>query len=54
MGAELRREMNRYIHYYNHSRYQWGLKKMALVQYKSHLLSTAFLWKALSVINVRS
>ncbi|MCM3634998.1 IS3 family transposase, partial [Paenibacillus camelliae] len=27
--------------YYNHYRYQWGLKKMTPVQYRNHLLKTA-------------
>lgn len=39
--AELQREINRYIRYYNHHRYQWGLKKMTPVQYRNHLLSVA-------------
>ncbi|WP_255314503.1 IS3 family transposase [Bacillus sp. FJAT-26390] len=39
--AELQREINRYIHYYNHHRYQWGLKKMTPVQYRNHLLRVA-------------
>jgi putative transposase len=32
--AEVQREVNRYIRYYNHYRYQWGLKKMTPVQYE--------------------
>lgn len=39
--AEVEREINRYIRYYNHHRYQWGLKKMTPVQYRNHLLSVA-------------
>ncbi|WNR43686.1 IS3 family transposase [Paenibacillus roseipurpureus] len=39
--VELQREVNRYVHYYNHHRYQWGLKKMTPVQYRNHLLSAA-------------
>lgn len=39
--AELKREINRYIRYYNHYRYQWGRKKMTPVQYRNHLLRTA-------------
>ncbi|UUZ90140.1 IS3 family transposase [Paenibacillus sp. P25] len=39
--AELEREIKRYIRYYNHYRYQWGLKKMTPVQYRNHLLSAA-------------
>jgi len=38
---ELKQEVDRYIHYYNHHRYQWGLKKMTPVQYRNHLLSVA-------------
>ncbi|MFB9331169.1 IS3 family transposase, partial [Paenibacillus aurantiacus] len=33
--TELEREVNRYINYYNHYRYQWGLKKMTPVQYRN-------------------
>lgn len=39
--AEVQREINRYIRFYNHHRYQWGRKKMTPVQYRNHLLSTA-------------
>ncbi|ULO06031.1 IS3 family transposase [Paenibacillus sp. 19GGS1-52] len=35
---ELQFEIDRYIRYYNHHRYQWGLKKMTPVQYRNHLL----------------
>ncbi|WP_336776991.1 IS3 family transposase [Paenibacillus sp. MMO-58] len=38
---ELKQKIDRYIHYYNHYRYQWGLKKMTPVQYRNHLLSAA-------------
>ncbi|WP_138752134.1 IS3 family transposase [Paenibacillus sinopodophylli] len=38
---ELQDEIDRYIRYYNHHRYQWGLKKMTPVQYRNHLLSAA-------------
>ncbi|WP_040951678.1 IS3 family transposase [Gorillibacterium massiliense] len=38
---ELKQEIDRYIHYYNNHRYQWGLKKMTPVQYRNHLLSVA-------------
>lgn len=38
---ELKREIDRYIHYYNNYRYQWGLKKMTPVQYRNHLLLSA-------------
>jgi putative transposase len=38
---ELRREIDRYITYYNHHRYQWTLKKMTPVQYRDHLLQAA-------------
>lgn len=30
--AELEREINRYIRYYNHHRYQWKQKRMTPVQ----------------------
>ncbi|MBD0384899.1 IS3 family transposase [Paenibacillus sedimenti] len=39
--AELQCEIDRYIHYYNNHRYQWGLKKMIPVQYRNHLLLAA-------------
>lgn len=38
---ELKHEIDRYIYYYNHHRYQWGLKKMTPVQYRNHLLLAA-------------
>ena len=38
---ELTHEIERYIHYYNNYRYQWGRKKMTPVQYRNHLLSVA-------------
>lgn len=38
---ELQSEIDRYIKYYNHHRYQWGLKKMTPVQYRNHLLSAS-------------
>lgn len=38
---ELRREIDNYIIYYNHHRYQWNLKKMTPVQYRNHLLQAA-------------
>jgi len=38
---ELQDLIDRYITYYNHHRYQWGLKKMTPVQYRNHLLSAA-------------
>lgn len=38
---ELQDQIDRYIKYYNHHRYQWGLKKMTPVQYRDHLLSAA-------------
>ncbi|WP_436449189.1 IS3 family transposase [Paenibacillus sp. BT-177] len=34
---ELRREIDDYMTYYNHYRYQWNLKKMTPVQYRDHL-----------------
>ncbi|RFU62719.1 IS3 family transposase [Peribacillus saganii] len=38
---ELKREVKRYMTYYNHYRYQWKLKRMTPVQYRDHLLKTA-------------
>ncbi len=38
---ELQREINKYIHHYNQTRYQWNLKKMTPVQYRNHLLQVA-------------
>jgi len=32
-------KINEYMQYYNHQRYQWGLKKMTPVQYRDHLLA---------------
>lgn len=40
--AEVRHAVDRYMHYYNNHRYQWGLKKMTPVQYRNHLLHTLF------------
>ena len=37
---ELTIKVNEYMQYYNHNRYQWGLKKMTPVQYRDHLLAT--------------
>lgn len=37
--GDLRRVVNAYMKDYNHKRYQWGLKKMTPVQYRSHLLA---------------
>jgi putative transposase len=39
--AQVRQEIDRYIHYYNQPRYHWGLKKMTPVQYRNHLLHAA-------------
>lgn len=36
---ELTIKVNEYMQYYNHNRYQWGLKKMTPVQYRDHLLA---------------
>ena len=36
---EVKREISRYMNYYNNHRYQWNLKKMTPVQYRNHLLS---------------
>lgn len=38
---ELKKEIKRYIMYYNNYRYQWNLKKMTPVQYRNHLLNVA-------------
>lgn len=38
---ELKREIQQYMIYYNHYRYQWNLKRMTPVQYRNHLLKTA-------------
>lgn len=35
---ELKREIQNYMTYYNHYRYQWNLKKMTPVEYRDHLL----------------
>ena len=35
---ELIVKVNEYMQYYNHSRYQWELKKMTPVMYRNHLL----------------
>lgn len=37
---ELTIKVDEYMRYYNHNRYQWGLKKMTPVQYRNHLLTT--------------
>lgn len=36
---ELVVKVNEYMQYYNHNRYQWGLKKMTPVEYRNHLLA---------------
>lgn len=36
---DLATKVNEYMQYYNHNRYQWGLKKMTPVQYRNHLLA---------------
>ncbi len=38
---EVKREIERYMKYYNNNRYQWNLKKMTPVQYRNHLLSAS-------------
>ncbi len=35
---ELQFEIDKYIEYCNNYRYQWNLKKMSPVQYRTHLL----------------
>jgi putative transposase len=37
---ELKEMIGKYMHYYNHKRYQWDIKKMAPVEYRNHLLQT--------------
>lgn len=37
---EVKKEMKRFIDYYNNDRYQWDLKKMTPVEYRNHLLVT--------------
>lgn len=37
--VELKKEIKKYMIYYNRFRYQWGLKKMTPVQYRNHLLN---------------
>ncbi|MFS0865694.1 IS3 family transposase [Fredinandcohnia sp. 179-A 10B2 NHS] len=39
--GELQQEIDEYIRHYNHTRYQWNLKKMTPVQYRNHLLQVA-------------
>lgn len=36
---EVKKEISKYMNYYNNYRYQWDLKKMTPVQYRNHLLS---------------
>jgi transposase InsO family protein len=36
---QLKREIKRYMTYYNNYRYQWNLKKMTPVEYRNHLLN---------------
>ena len=36
---ELKVKIKQYMVYYNHSRYQWNLKKMTPIQYRNHLLA---------------
>lgn len=38
---ELTVKVNEYMQYYNHHRYQWGLKKMTPAQYRDHLLAAS-------------
>ena len=37
--SELNDMISKYMDYYNNKRYQWGIKKMTPVQYRSHLLA---------------
>ncbi|GAB6179795.1 hypothetical protein JCM14036_11140 [Desulfotomaculum defluvii] len=36
---EVEKLIDHYINYYNNHRYQWGLKKLAPVQYRNQLLA---------------
>jgi transposase InsO family protein len=38
---ELTVKVTEYMQYYNHHRYQWGLKKMTPAQYRDHLLAAS-------------
>lgn len=38
---ELHAVITNYMHYYNHERQQWNLKKMTPVEYRNHLLTAA-------------
>ena len=38
---ELKETVKQYIHYYNHERPQWNLKKMTPVEYRNHLLKSS-------------
>nr|WP_246238139.1 IS3 family transposase [Alkalicoccus luteus] len=38
---EVKKEMKRYMTYYNHYRYQWNRNKMTPVQYRDHLMKAA-------------
>ena len=38
--GELKEMIKNYMHYYNHKRYQWDIKKMAPMEYRNHLLQT--------------
>lgn len=38
---DVRREIRRYMTYYNHYRYQWNLNRMTPAQYRNHLLKVA-------------
>ena len=37
---EVKKEIKKFINYYNNHRYQWGLKKMTPVEYRNHLLAS--------------
>lgn len=38
---ELKKEIKKYLIYYNNYRYQWNLKKMTPAQYRNHLLNVS-------------
>jgi len=38
---DVKKELSKYINYYNNHRYQWNLKKMTPAQYRNHLLTVS-------------
>lgn len=39
--SDVKKEISKYMYYYNNHRYQWNLKKMTPVNYRNHLLLSA-------------